>query len=159
MTDFLTALKSQPLLADGAMGSYLFELTGRLSEPNHVYEAFNIEQPGLIEKVHLAYLNVGAQCLVTNTFGANRAKLGEYGWDRRVAEVNRAGVGVARRAISQFQAQSRAAGPFFVLGSIGPTPQELTDRPALEVCYREQIEALIEGGADALIFETFSSLE
>ena len=48
MADFLTALKSQPLLTDGAMGSYLFELTGRLSETNHVYEAFNADQPELI---------------------------------------------------------------------------------------------------------------
>lgn len=159
MADFLTALKSQVLLADGAMGSYLFELTGRLSEANHVYETFNVDQPGLIEKVHLAYLNGGAQCLVTNTFGANRAKLEEYGLSQRVAGLNRGGVEVARRAITQFQAQRQAAGPFFVLGSIGPTQQVLTERTALEVCYREQIEALVSAGVDALVLETFSSLE
>jgi methionine synthase / methylenetetrahydrofolate reductase(NADPH) len=159
MPDFLNTLRTQPLLADGAMGSYLFELTGRLSEVNHVYEAFNVEQPGLIEKVHLAYLNAGAQCLATNTFGANRLKLDEYNLGKRVAELNRGGVEVARRAITQFQAQSRATGPFFVFGSIGPTPQALTDQAALEACYREQIEVLIGSGVDALIFETFSSLE
>ncbi|MCX6867414.1 MAG: homocysteine S-methyltransferase family protein, partial [Verrucomicrobia bacterium] len=100
MADFLTTLKSQPLLADGAMGSYLFELTGRLSEVNHVYEAFNLEQPELIQKVHLAYLAAGARCLKTNTFGANRRQLLEYGLDDRVAALNRAGVQVARAAIS-----------------------------------------------------------
>jgi len=159
MADFLSALKSQPLLADGAMGSYLFELTGRLSETNHVYEAFNVEQPGLIEKVHLAYLNAGAQCLVTNTFGANRLKLDEYNVGQRISELNRSGVEVARRAINQFQAQGRAEGPFFVLASIGPTAEELTNRPTVESCYREQIEALVAAGADALILETFSSLD
>jgi methionine synthase I (cobalamin-dependent)/5,10-methylenetetrahydrofolate reductase len=159
MPDFLTELKSQPLLADGAMGSYLFELTGRLSEANHVYETFNVDQPGLIEKVHLAYLNAGAQCLITNTFGANRAKLEEFGLGRRVTEVNRGGGEVARRAITQFRAQRREVGPLFVLGSIGPTPQVLTDRAGLEVCYREQVEALVAAGVDALILETFNSLE
>src|ERR1035441_7404561 len=61
MKDFLATLKAETLLADGAMGSYLFELTGRLSETNHIYEAFNAEQPDLIQKVHLAYLAAGAR--------------------------------------------------------------------------------------------------
>jgi homocysteine S-methyltransferase len=141
------------------MGSYLFELTGRLSEANHVYESFNVDQPGLIEKVHLAYLNAGSQCLATNTFGANGGKLEEYGLGQRVAQLNRGGVEVARRVITQFQSRRPEAGPFFVLGSIGPTQQVLTDRAALETCYREQIEALVSGGVDALVLETFSSLE
>ena len=159
MADFLTTLKSQVLLSDGAMGSYLFELTGRLSEANHVYETFNVDQSGLSEQVHLAYLNAGAQCLVTNTFGANRAKLEDYGLGQRVAELNRGGIEVVRRAVTQFQSRRPEAGPFFVLGSIGPTQQVLTDRAALETCYREQIEALVSSGVDALVLETFNSLE
>ena len=159
MAGFLTALKANALLCDGAMGSYLFELTGRLSETNHVYESFNVDQPSLIEQVHLAYLGAGAQCLVTNTFGANRAKLEEYGLGARVAELNRGGVEAACRALEQFQARHPAAEPCFILGSIGPTPQALTDRMSLEACYREQIETLVAGGVDALILETFSSLE
>ena len=159
MADFLTTLKSQVLLADGAIGSYLFELTGRLSEANHVYETFNVDQPSLIEKVHLAYLNAGAQCLVTNTFGANRDKLDEYGLGQRVAELNRGGVEVARRAVAQFQEHHQAVAKCFVFGSIGPTQQVLTDRRELEICYREQIEALVAAGVDALILETFTSLE
>lgn len=143
MSDFLTTLQAQPLLTDGAMGSYLFELTGRLSEANHVYEAFNVEQPDLVRRVHRDYLAAGAQCLKTNTFGANRLQLRPLGLERRVVELNTAGVRLAREA-----------GPAFVLGSIGPI-----NEPTAEVaaCYREQIESLIAAGADALLLETFQS--
>jgi methionine synthase I (cobalamin-dependent) len=92
MADFLTTLKSETLLTDGAMGSYLFSLTGRLSETNHVYEAFNAEQPDLIRKVHLAYLAAGARCLKTNTFGA-RGHRRVQGGEPRVRSVLRAGLG------------------------------------------------------------------
>jgi homocysteine S-methyltransferase len=148
MRDFLTTLQAQPLLTDGAMGSYLFELTGRLSETNHVYEAFNVEQPDLIRRVHRDYLAAGAQCLKTNTFGANRAQLRAVGLEHRVAELNRAGVRVAREAATE---------PVFVLASIGPTAEPLADAAAVAACYREQIENLIAAGADALILETFQS--
>ena len=158
MSDFLTALKLQPLLTDGAMGSYLFELTGRLSEANHVYEAFNTEQPELIQKVHLAYLNAGAHCLKTNTFGANRQQLRQFGLESRVEALNRGGVQVAREAIAQFQSHHDEPGPFFVLASIGPTARPLTTADAVEECYREQIKTLAIAGADALLLETFNSL-
>lgn len=158
MADFLTTLRSQVLLTDGAMGSYLFKLTGRLSEANHVYEAFNVDQPDLIQKIHLDNLAAGACCLKTNTFGANRQQLRPYGLDHRVAALNHGGVEVARKSIALFQAQCSTADTFFVLASVGPTLQPLTDAAAVAACYREQIESLIAAGADALILETFSSL-
>ncbi len=159
MADFLTTLKSQALLADGAMGSYLFNLTGRLSESNHVYEAFNVENPDLIQSIHQEYLVAGARCLKTNTFGANRDQLRPFGMESRVAELNRAGVKVARAAIAKHQAQRGDEGPFFILASVGPTSAPLTTAGAVAECYREQIEALASAGADALVLETFSSLE
>jgi len=146
MADFLTTLKTQPLLTDGAMGSYLFELTGRLSEANHVYEAFNVDQPNLIRRVHRDYLAAGARCLKTNTFGANRYQLRQYGLEKRVAELNLAGVQLARET-----------GTVFVLASIGPTAPTLTSPAEVAECYREQIENLIAAGADALLLETFQS--
>ena len=157
MADFLTTLKSQALLADGAMGSYLFNLTGRLSESNHVYEAFNVENPDLIQSIHQEYLAAGASCLKTNTFGANREQLRPFGMEGRVAELNRAGVKVARAAIARHQAQRGAEGPFFVLASVGPTSVPLVTAAAVADCYREQIEALAAAGADALLLETFGS--
>jgi homocysteine S-methyltransferase len=158
MADFLTALRDHPLLADGAMGSYLFKLTGRLSETNHVYEAFNLEQPDLIRQVHAEYLAAGARCLKTNTFGANGVQLRPFGLDGRVAALNRGGVQVARDAIARFSAQRGDPGPFFVLASVGPTVTELTTAAAVAACYREQLETLAAAGADALLLETFSSL-
>ena len=158
MADFLTTLKSQPLLTDGAMGSYLFSLTGRLSETNHVYEAFNVDQPDLIRKVHLAYLAAGARCLKTNTFGANRRQLRQFGLQDRVAAINRAGVEVARESIAAFKADNRVPGSFFVLASVGPTAEPLTTAYDVAECYHEQIDALIAAGADALLLETFGSL-
>ncbi|MEI8063455.1 MAG: bifunctional homocysteine S-methyltransferase/methylenetetrahydrofolate reductase [Verrucomicrobiota bacterium] len=148
MSDFLTTLKTQPLLTDGAMGSYLFELTGRLSETNHVYESFNVDQPDLIRRVHRDYLVAGAQCLKTNTFGANRYQLRQFGMEHRVAELNRAGVNLARTA---------GTAPVFVLASIGPAAQPVTTPAAIAECYREHIESLIAAGADALLLETFAS--
>jgi methionine synthase / methylenetetrahydrofolate reductase(NADPH) len=154
MNDFLTTLKTTALLADGAMGSYLFERTGRLSELNHVYETFNADQPDLIREVHLAYLTAGARCLKTNTFGANREALRLFGLEHRVAELNRAGVAVARQAIDKFQ----PSGPIFILASVGPTRQPVTTQAAVEECYREQLENLIAARPDALLFETFNSI-
>ncbi|MDZ4198859.1 MAG: homocysteine S-methyltransferase family protein [Kiritimatiellia bacterium] len=158
MSEFLSAIKSRVLLTDGAMGSFLFELTGRLSEANHVYESFQVDQPGLIQKVHLAYLGAGAQCLKTNTFGANRVQLGLYGLAHRTAELNEAGVRAARAAIAEFGAKKTPAERFFVLGSIGPTQPLLNDEAAVAESYREQVESLAAAGADALLLETFDSL-
>lgn len=90
------------LLADGAMGSYLFELTGRLSEQNHVYEAFNVDRPELVLQVHLEYLNAGARTISTSTFGANETYLAQLGESGRVEQINRQGVKLARGAIASF---------------------------------------------------------
>ena len=68
---FLDALRQQPLLSDGAIGSYLFERTGRLSEQNHLYENLNLDRPDLIRQLHFEYLQAGAQCLTSNSFAAN----------------------------------------------------------------------------------------
>jgi len=134
------------------MGSYLFELTGRLPEANHVYEAFNADQPELIRRVHRDYLAAGARCLKTNTFGANRRQLQSFGLEQRVAELNRAGVALARATAAEFSSE-----PAFVLASIGPTAEELTEPDAVAGCYREQLESLKAEGVDAFLLETFHS--
>jgi homocysteine S-methyltransferase len=158
MADFLSTLKSQALLADGAMGSYLFELTGRLSEANHVYEAFNLEQPELIERVHLAYLSAGARCLKTNTFGANRQQLAALGLEQRLAAINQAGVLLARNAITRFRATHPGSEDCFVLASIGPALGPQATGAALADCYTAQLESLAAAGSDAILLETFHSL-
>ena len=148
MNDFLTTLRAAPLLADGAMGSYLFERTGRLSETNHVYEYFNVERPELIQEIHLAYLAAGARCLKTNTFGANRHTLRQHGLDKHTADINTAAIKIARDAIARFAVPEN----IFVLASVGPCDADTTD------IYREQIESLLAAAPDALLLETFPSL-
>jgi homocysteine S-methyltransferase len=148
VNDFLQTLRDAPLLADGAMGSYLFERTGRLSETNHVYEFFNVERPELIQEIHLAYLTSGARCLKTNTFGANRHTLRQHNLDKHTAAINTAGVTIARDAIARFGATEK----FFVLASVGPCDAADTG------VYREQIESLLAAAPDALLLETFPTL-
>lgn len=152
MNPFLDTLRQQPLLADGALGSYLFERTGRLSEQNHLYETFNLERPELVRQIHLEYLQAGAQCLTSNSFAANKTHLPAA----PIAELNAAAARIARQAIDEYRQQARRQEPFFVLGSVGPT-LEMRESP-LEArdIYREQIEALV--GVDALLLETFTSL-
>jgi len=153
---FLAALRSGVVLADGATGSLLFELTGRLSERNHVYEALNIENPDLVLQVHRLHLQAGASALKTNTFGANEPSLDRLGITRRADEINRAAVRLAREAIEQFAAAEIGDSPEgFVLGSIGPVFGDET----VEEIYGSQLHALIEEGVDALLLETFESLE
>lgn len=158
MTDIVSAMKEKALLADGAMGSYLFGRTGRLSTENHTYEVLNIENPELIRSTHLAYLQAGARCLTTNTFEANRSHLVRVGYGDSVADLNRAAVRLAREAIDDFRRQPWAEGSYFVLGSIGPTQNSEESQIDVREIYREQIDALLAEEVDALIIETFDSL-
>lgn len=157
-TPFLDVLRQGPLLADGATGSLLFEQTGRLSEANHVYEAFNIDNPDLIRQLHLSYLNAGARALKTNTFGANEVALGRLGIVGKTRDLNRAGVRLAKDAIKEFNDSITDEVEIYVLGSIGPVGETETE-VEIRNAYEAQIETLINEGADALLLETFDSLE
>ncbi len=158
MSGFLEQLKHSPLLCDGAMGSLLFERTGRLSESNHIYEIFNSDRADLVRQVHLEYLQAGARALVTNTFAANQTHLAAHDQTERVVELNRAGVQLARESIELFSRQDADAEPFFVLGSIGPTLDVRETPQEARAIYRQQINALAAAGVDALLLETFTSL-
>jgi homocysteine S-methyltransferase len=159
MSRFLDELSKAPILADGAMGSYLFARTGRLSEMNHVYEAFNADRPELIREVHLAYLRAGARCIKTNTFGANRSHLGAVGEGQRVEELNRTGVSEARQALEFFIEKSGDTKPRFMLGSVGPPMKEQELTISLREAYGTQLESLLDEGVDAILFETFIKLD
>jgi homocysteine S-methyltransferase len=154
MSQFIDTLRDYTLLADGALGSYLFERTGRLSEQNHLYETFNLERPDLVHQIHLEYLQAGARCLTTNSFAANKTHLPEA----PITRLNEAGAQLAREAIDQYRQQSQSAEAFFVLGSVGPTLEVRESPLEARDIYREQIEALTSGGVDALLLETFTSL-
>jgi homocysteine S-methyltransferase len=156
MPGLIDTLQDRPLLADGGIGSYIFELTGRLDSPSHPYEALNLENPDLIRGVHTAYLQAGARCITTNTFAANRIALRHAGLS--AADVNRAGVHCARAAIDDFRTRTGDSGPFFIFGSVGPLPADGQMQSAAQDVFAEQIGALASAGADAILLETFPSL-
>jgi len=125
-----------------------------------------ITQPAVIEAIHRAYLEAGADVVSTNSFNANRISLADYGLETQVAAINRAAAGCARRAVDAF-CQAGARGPRFVAGSLGPTNRTASLSPdvndpgfravtfdQLAAAYREQIAALVEGGCDLLLAET-----
>ena len=160
MSRFLDALRAGTVLADGALGSYIFELTGRLSETNHVYEALSADQPDTVRNAYRAYLNAGSRCLTTNTFGANGACLAAYGLGGRETELNTAGVIVARETIDEYiRTEGGSREDFFVLGSVGPTPTGGESGAEVAQIYGEQLRALVDGDVDALLLETFRSLD
>lgn len=156
---FLDALRAGPVLADGALGSYIFELTGRLSEQNHVYESLSADRPEVVRDAYMGYLNAGSRCLTTNTFAGNADALTPYGLQDRVAELAAASVGVARDTLREYvETNGGSAEDYYVLGSVGPTRSANEPAEALHEIYDAQVRALIDGGADALLLETFRSL-
>lgn len=150
----LEQLRQRPVLCDGAMGSLLY---ARGVKYEQCFDALNLTQPELIQGIHREYISAGAQIIETNTFGANRIKLEAHNLGDRVREINFRAVKLAR------EAREIAGHPVFVAGAVGPSgrPLQAPDEQRLSelrAIFREQIEALLEGGADLLILETFSNL-
>lgn len=151
--DFNSRLQQGILVADGAMGSFLYESVG----PQRSIEDLNSSHPEAVFRAHAAYLEAGAQIIETNTFGANRHKLAQAGFGDRVAELNHRGVKIAR------EAREAARHEVLIAGSIGPLGivRQILDLPReqVEAIFREQAGALEERGVDLFILETFSDIE
>ena len=103
MTQFADIFASRPVLADGAMGTVLY---ARGVFINRCYDELNLSDPDLILSVHEEYLQAGAEILETNTFGANRFRLTRHGLAAKVAEINAAGVKLARQAVEHLQGEA-----------------------------------------------------
>jgi homocysteine S-methyltransferase len=158
MTEFAEILASRPLLADGAMGTVLY---GRGIFINRCYDELNLSDPGLILSIHEEYLQSGADILETNTFGANRFRLARHGLAEKVAEINAAGVRLARQAVDHLR--DKQAGEAWVAGSVGPLgvrlePLGKTGLDEARAAFAEQISALAGAGADMLVIETMPAL-
>jgi 5-methyltetrahydrofolate--homocysteine methyltransferase len=123
-------------------------------------EVLNVTRPDVVREVHRAYLAAGADCVTTNTFGANLGNLGEYGIGDRIGELSAAGAAIARQVADEFSAADGR--PRWVLGSIGPGTKLPTlghvSFRELRDSYQENAEGLLRGGADALIIETCPDL-
>jgi methionine synthase / methylenetetrahydrofolate reductase(NADPH) len=151
--DLLSRIKQSPVLCDGAMGTLLYAKGIFI---NRSYDELNLSQPDLIRGVHHDYLQAGAEIIETNTFGANSFRLARHSLADKVRDINRAGARLAREAAKSFDV--------WVAGSVGPLgtriePLGKTSFQEARDAFREQIEALAEGGVDLLILETFGYLE
>jgi 5-methyltetrahydrofolate--homocysteine methyltransferase len=119
-------------------------------------EGWNLDHPDRVLAIQRAYVEAGSDCLITNTFGASRIMLERHGEGGRVAEINRAGAELARRALGAKRG--------FVLGDIGPfgglmEPYGEIARERVVEAFAEQARALVAGGVDAIIIETQTALE
>ena len=148
MQPFLEAIHDRVLVCDGAMGTMLYSKGVFI---NRCFDALNLTQPDVVSDVHQDYVRAGADVVETNTFGANRVKLRAFGLSDKIAEINREGARLARHA-----ANDRA----WVAGAVGPLgiriePWGKTGIDEAEAYFREQAQALLEGGVDLFILETF----
>jgi homocysteine S-methyltransferase len=155
VTPFLTALSERVLVCDGAMGTMLY---GRGVFINRCFESLTLSDPDLVRDVHRQYLKAGADVIETNTFGANRMKLRAFGLGNRVAELNEAAARLAREVRDAMN-----GGAAYVAGAIGPLgvrvePWGRTGVDEAEAMFREQAAALLAGGVDLFILETFRDL-
>src|SRR5229473_513930 len=151
MHDLLSLLEERVLICDGAMGTMLYTKGVFISR---CFDELNISNPHLVREVHADYVAAGADIVETNTFGASRTKLMTHGLAEQAREINLQGVRIAREVAGQ---------DVFVAGAIGPLGIRIEPwgKVAIEEAqgvFREQAQALMDGGVDAFILETFSDL-
>ena len=162
MSNFLQTVRERVVIYDGAMGTNIQKRNPTLDDywgKENCSEVLVLSRPDIIRNIHASFFNVGCDIVETNTFGATRIVLGEFGLQDRVAEINLTAVKLAKEVAQQFSTSTR---PRFVAGSIGPT----TKLPSLGhisfddmvAAYEEQASALIEGGVDVLLVETAQDL-
>ncbi|HJU42215.1 MAG TPA: bifunctional homocysteine S-methyltransferase/methylenetetrahydrofolate reductase [Vicinamibacterales bacterium] len=154
MKPFLAALDERVLVCDGAMGTMLYS---RGVFINRCFESLNQTLPALVVDVHGEYLRAGADVIETNTFGANRMKLRSFGLGDQVRELNLAGARLAREAVNKSRQDA------YVAGAIGPLgvriePWGKTGVDEAEAMFRDQAQALLDGGVDLFVLETFRDL-
>lgn len=157
MSDLLSALKQGVICGDGAMGSLLAE---RGVPAGSCFEELCLSRPDAISEIHREYLAAGARIITTNSFGANARKLSAFGLEARAAEINRQAARLARGTVASSGQQA------WVAGSVGPIGSRGTSAAGAaghgddhESLFRGQIGALLEGGCDLILLETFQNPE
>jgi 5-methyltetrahydrofolate--homocysteine methyltransferase len=164
MKSFSEAILDRVLLFDGAMGTEIQRLDPQATDFPESRDGFNdgltISRSEWIKQIHRSYLSAGADCIETNTFGANFFKLSEYSYGDRTFELNKGAAELARSVCGEQEFEDRE---LYVIGSIGPTGylpssddpdlgQKSTDE--IKNAFAEQAKGLISGGVDALLIET-----
>ncbi len=145
---------NQPILFDGAMGTMLNQ---RGVDFEECFDELNLTRPSLVAGIHRDYIEAGSQVIQTNTFGANRYKLARHGLEDKVAEINTAGVQVARQAIRDSHKDALVAGDMGPLG-VRLAPFGRVQPEQAREAFQEQAAALASAGADLIIVETVTDL-
>jgi methionine synthase I (cobalamin-dependent)/5,10-methylenetetrahydrofolate reductase len=150
--EFREQLSRRVLVADGAMGTMLYS---RGVFINRCFDELCLSAPDMVRQIHQEYVKAGAEILETNTFGASGPRLSAFGMTEKLRDINRAAVRLAREAAN--------GGPF-VAGAIGPLgvriePLGPTSFAEARSAFREQANALLEGGIDLFVLETFGNLD
>lgn len=150
--NFRDELKKRVIVFDGAIGTMIYNKGIYI---NQCYELLNISRPELIKEIHKGYIDAGAEVIETNTFGATRLRLAKHGLDDKVRELNIAGVKIARDA---------AGDNIWVAGSVGPFEKPIEPYGQIKKDealsnFKEQAEALRDGGVDLFILETFLNID
>jgi homocysteine S-methyltransferase len=155
MTQFREFIQEDRVrIFDGAMGTMIYAKGIYI---NRCYDELNLSSPDLIADIHREYIKAGAEIIETNTFGASRLKLAAQGMDDKLVEINVSAARLARRAIES------ARHDVFVAGAISPLgvriePYGPTSMEEARAMFREQAAALLEGGVDCFVLETFQDL-
>ena len=149
----LDAIRQRPLVGDGAMGTQLM-LAGL--EQGNCGEEWNLTHPERVLAIQRRYAEAGSDCILTNTFGGSRIMLRRHGNADKTVEINQAAVEIARQAFGVREG--------YVIGDIGPfggllEPYGDFSEADVSAAFREQAQALVDAGADAIIIETQTSLE
>src|SRR5688572_9653867 len=147
ISPFIERLERGPILADGGMGTMIY---ARGVPYERCFDELNLTEPGIVQRIHREYIRAGAELIETNTFGANRFKLAQYGLEDQVRDINFRAVKIAR------EAREECGEPVFLAGAVGPLGQALAPLGTItpdeaRAAFREQVEALLEAGADLIV--------
>ena len=156
------ALAQRVVVADGAMGTMLQSHDLDLDDFANLEgcnEILNVTRPDVVRSIHDAYFEAGADCVETNTFGANYANLAEYDIPERIFELSEAAARIARQSADAVTTSDR---PRWVLGSVGPGTKLPTlghvTFSTLRDAYADQVAGMLRGGVDAVLVETAQDL-
>src|ERR1051325_10059850 len=152
--NLLERLSTETILADGAMGTMLHAHGVGFEK---CFDELNLTKPSAVAEIHRAYIEAGAQLIITNTFGANRFKLAKHGLEDHVVQINKASVDLAKRIVAASFKEVLVAGDVGPLG-VRIAPFGRVHPEQARAAFAEQIQALAEAGADLIVIETFSDL-
>jgi methionine synthase / methylenetetrahydrofolate reductase(NADPH) len=154
---FRDRLKEGLIICDGAMGTLL----DLYEYPERPHDVQNLKNPDIVERIHKEYVDAGAEIIETNTFGANVYRLSDFYLQDKVHEINLKGAEIAKKVAHYYEEHENKT--IYVAGAMGPTGKLLEPIGKVTAgqmlnAFRQQVEALVEGGVDLIMLETFVSL-